>query len=187
MRIDYEVTLDDWTDPISGSGDGPTDAVRSPASMRVQEWELEFIAKMEAWREKLARSSLPAIPLQGTGTSSGGSPSPPAPGPSPRIGVELVYLAGRSLDDGIEASSFTDVPLVATTAMMMCVFATIASGSIDKLVSRQTLVQAGVISAGLAVPLAFGLCALLGIKFVLLNASLPFLAIGLGIDDAFVL
>lgn len=190
LRMDYQVTLDDWTDPISGSGDGPTGSIRSPASMRVQHWELGFIETMEKWRRRLQRSSLPALPVAspptGGDSSSGASPSK-LNAEAPRVGVELVYLAGRSLDDGIEESSSTDIPLVVSTAALMCMFATMASGSIDTLVSRQALVQAGVISAGLAVPLAFGLCAIVGIKFVLLNASLPFLAIGLGIDDAFVL
>ncbi|XP_011872409.1 PREDICTED: Niemann-Pick C1 protein-like [Vollenhovia emeryi] len=99
----------------------------------------------------------------------------------------LYYGAGRSFGDISATSMFQDIDkLIVGCALMFLYVLTILS-NYNWVEWRFCLTATGIFCVGAAFILAIGICSLIGIPYGPVHTSLPFMLLGLGIDDIFVI
>ncbi|XP_070168172.1 patched domain-containing protein 3 [Polyergus mexicanus] len=101
--------------------------------------------------------------------------------------ISIARFASRTLELELEANTKTVVPYFTSTFIIMGLFSVVTCMMTDWVRSKPWLGLLGNISAAMATVAAFGLCMYLGIDFIGLNLAAPFLMIGIGIDDTFVM
>ncbi|CAG9466255.1 unnamed protein product [Pedinophyceae sp. YPF-701] len=102
--------------------------------------------------------------------------------------VKLTWVHEFSIDDEVEATVSGDIVLVITSFVTMTLFASLSLSNVRNFVkSRIALALGGVVTTAVSMAAGYGFCALVGIKFSTLQAMLPFLLVGIGLDDMFVL
>ncbi|CAM9503125.1 unnamed protein product, partial [Ectocarpus sp. 13 AM-2016] len=102
---------------------------------------------------------------------------------------EVFYVTSRSFDDALEESVSGEIFLYVATYVIMVLFVTVALGRCCAgPVERRSLLGVGgivlVVAAGLA---AYGLNSGFGVPFTSLSQILPFILVGIGVDDMFVI
>lgn len=106
-------------------------------------------------------------------------------------GDGLIYLqAFRSLDDELLRAVSGDIVLFALTINLMCIFCCIILGrSCGErcMSSRFLLANGGIGMVVFAMIAGYGLCAGLGFAFTQLQQVLPFILIGIGVDDMLII
>ena len=101
---------------------------------------------------------------------------------------EVHYSSERSLDDAITESSGSDIALVSVTFTLMITFASVMLGKfLNPLTGHSLLANAGVFAVVLGIASGFGLAMWFGVPFVSFVGVLPFLVLGIGIDDMFIM
>ena len=101
---------------------------------------------------------------------------------------EVHYSSERSLDDAISESSGSDVKLVSITFTLMITFACVMLGKfLNPLTGHSLLASAGVFAVVLGIVAGFGLAMWCRVPFVSFVGVLPFLILGIGIDDMFII
>ncbi|PFX34181.1 Patched domain-containing protein 3 [Stylophora pistillata] len=101
---------------------------------------------------------------------------------------EVHYSSERSLDDAIAESSGSDVSLVAITFTLMVSFACLMLAKfLNPLTGHSLLANAGVFAVALGILAGLGLGMWFRVPFISLVGVLPFLVIGVGIDDIFII
>ena len=127
------------------------------ANQKVREWEETFIDKVSSLAKTLSC-------------------------------FEVYYSSERSLDDAIAESSGSDVTLVSITFTLMITFACVMLGKFrNPLTGHSLLANAGVFAVALGILAGFGLAMWCRVPFVSIVGVLPFLVLGIGIDDMFIL
>ncbi|EDW89794.1 patched domain-containing protein 3 isoform X1 [Drosophila yakuba] len=101
--------------------------------------------------------------------------------------ISVSYFASRTLDHELEKNTKTVVPYFSSTFLMMGLFSIITCMMGDAVRSKPFLGLMGNVSAIMATLAAFGLAMYCGIEFIGINLAAPFLMIGIGIDDTFVM
>ncbi|EDW00569.1 GH20944 [Drosophila grimshawi] len=101
--------------------------------------------------------------------------------------ISVSYFASRTLDHELEKNTKTVVPYFSSTFLLMGLFSVITCMMGDAVRSKPFLGLMGNISAIMATLAAFGLAMYCGIEFIGINLAAPFLMIGIGIDDTFVM
>lgn len=102
--------------------------------------------------------------------------------------VKIAYASTRSTDDAIGESTGSDVRLVAITFILMISFACLVSGNIHESARSHSLLSLfGVIAVvyGIAAGLGFGMW--LQLPFISMVGVLPFLVLGIGLDNMFLI
>lgn len=98
------------------------------------------------------------------------------------------YSSERSLDDAIAESSGSDVTLVSITFTLMISFASVMLGKfLNPLTGHTLLANAGVFAVALGIVAGFGIAMWFRVPFVSIVGVLPFLVLGIGIDDMFIM
>ncbi|CAM9869255.1 unnamed protein product, partial [Ectocarpus sp. 12 AP-2014] len=102
---------------------------------------------------------------------------------------EVFYLTSRSFDDALEESVSSEIFLYIAIYVIMVLFVTVALGRCCAgPVERRSWLGVGgivlVVAAGLA---AYGLNSGFGVPFTSLSQILPFILVGIGVDDMFVI
>ena len=98
------------------------------------------------------------------------------------------YSSERSQDDAIAESSGSDITLVSITFTLMITFACVMLGKfLNPLTGHSLLANAGVFAVALGILSGFGLAMWCRVPFVSFMGVLPFLVLGIGIDDMFIL
>ena len=101
---------------------------------------------------------------------------------------EVHYSSERSLDDAIAESSGSDVSLVSITFTLMITFACFMLGKfLNPLTGHSLLANLGVFAVALGILSGFGLAMWCRVPFVSIVGVLPFLVLGIGIDDMFII
>lgn len=101
---------------------------------------------------------------------------------------KVYYSSERSLDDAISESSGSDITLVSITFTLMITFACVMLGKfLNPLTGHSLLANAGVFAVALGILAGFGLAMWCRVPFVSMVGVLPFLILGIGIDDMFIL
>ena len=101
---------------------------------------------------------------------------------------EVYYSSERSLDDAIAESSGSDITLVSITFSLMITFACVMLGKfLNPLTGHSLLANAGVFAVALGILAGFGLAMWCRVPFISLVGVLPFLVLGIGIDDMFII
>lgn len=103
---------------------------------------------------------------------------------------KIAFSHFNSMDEELDKNIKGDITLFSITMTLMITYAcvaTLSSRITDQVGQRMWLGFAGVIAAGIAIIASFGLCAASGVEFVSIVGVIPFLIIGIGIDDMFIL
>lgn len=107
---------------------------------------------------------------------------------SSRNGTAVVYYsAGRSFGDISSATLFQDMDKVFVGAALMMVYMQLVLSRFGWTEVRLIFGGIGLMSVGMSYAAAIGVCSLLGVAYGPVHTSLPFLLMGLGVDDIFVL
>ena len=127
-------------------------------SKKTTDWEKEFLDKMKSFNSSLLKC-----------------------GP-------VYYTSGRSLDDSINESTSGDIKLIIVTFSAMISFACLMLGKFkNPLTGHGLLAMSGVLSVGCGIMAAFGLSMLSRTPFISIVGILPFLIVGVGIDNMFII
>ena len=103
-------------------------------------------------------------------------------------GIDLFYYSGRSLDDSISSSAFDDLKLIIISFVLMIAFCFVCNARCRRRVNGHMLLAlAGINAVILGIGSSFGLVMFTGTPFVGMVGVLPFLILGVGIDDMFIL
>ena len=102
--------------------------------------------------------------------------------------VEVFTKTARSIDDAVNESSISDLGLFLITFLFMIVFACLASGNFVNPTQGHALLATScviAVSYGIICGLGFGMW--LGVPFISIVGFLPFLILGVGLDDMFII
>ncbi|KAJ8959876.1 hypothetical protein NQ318_011611 [Aromia moschata] len=101
--------------------------------------------------------------------------------------IRIARFASRTLDHELEKNTKSVVPYFSSTFIIMALFSVITCMMLDWVRSKPWLGLLGNVSAAMATLGAFGFCMYAGVDFIGINLAAPFLMIGIGIDDTFVM
>ncbi|UXI23047.1 hypothetical protein NH340_JMT08990 [Sarcoptes scabiei] len=101
--------------------------------------------------------------------------------------IIISRFISTTLQKELDSNTHSLVPFFSITIGIMLVFSIGTCMMFDWVRSKPWLGLMGCFSAGLAVVGAFGLCVYCGIEMIGINLAAPFLMLGVGMDDAFVL
>lgn len=100
----------------------------------------------------------------------------------------LYYYAGRSLSDATSESSGSDITLISITFTLMITFAcTVLLKFRNPLTGHALLGNVGILAVGLGILAGLGLAMFVQTPFISIVGILPFLILGIGIDDVFII
>ncbi|CAM9426094.1 unnamed protein product [Chrysoparadoxa australica] len=102
-------------------------------------------------------------------------------------GHNAFYFTSRSIDDELEAAVNGEIYLSVLVFVLMIVCVTALLGPCDKIKSRKVLGATGVALIFFAGATSYGFCSALGVPFTSLVQVLPFLVMGIGVDDMFII
>ncbi|KAG6455397.1 NPC intracellular cholesterol transporter 1 [Manduca sexta] len=101
--------------------------------------------------------------------------------------IKIFYEAGRSFADISGEAMFHELDKLFLGILLMFFYIQFALSRCNWLEIRLTLGSVGLLNVGLAYVSAVSWCSLFGASFGPVHSSLPFLLMGLGIDDMFVM
>ncbi|KAJ6224071.1 hypothetical protein RDWZM_002616 [Blomia tropicalis] len=101
--------------------------------------------------------------------------------------IVVSRFVSTTLQKELDSNTHSLVPFFSITIVIMILFSVGTCMMSDWVLSKPWLGLFGCFSAGLAVVAAFGLCVYCGIEMIGINLAAPFLMLGVGMDDAFVL
>jgi hypothetical protein len=101
--------------------------------------------------------------------------------------IRTLFSTPKSIDFAIGYSVGNDIYLIAIAITVICLFTVLALLVPDYVFTRTSLAFLGILCVSLSISSGFGLALLLGIPFTTLTQVLPFILLGVGVDDLFVL
>lgn len=101
--------------------------------------------------------------------------------------LKFYFEAGRSFADTSGEAMFQEMDKLLIGIVLMFIYVVIAVSRCNWLEIRLTLGSVGLLNVGMAYITTIGWCSLMGIPFGPVHSSLPFLLMGLGVDDMFVM
>ncbi|KAM4029452.1 patched domain-containing protein 3-like [Anomaloglossus baeobatrachus] len=101
--------------------------------------------------------------------------------------IKVSYFTATSRQQEFESTTETVIPLFSITYFVTITFAVVSCIRFDCVRSKVWVAGFGVISSGLAVLSSFGLMLICGMPFVVTVANAPFLILGVGVDDMFIM
>jgi Niemann-Pick C1 protein len=105
----------------------------------------------------------------------------------PRTHIVVHRQASRSINDELARSVGGDIPLFIIVFNLMGAIVACVLGPLDRVKSRWILAIFAVFMLFIAVGAGFGISCAFGIPFTSLSSILPFIVVGIGIDDALVI
>ncbi|XP_061094913.1 patched domain-containing protein 3-like [Conger conger] len=100
---------------------------------------------------------------------------------------EVSYFTSRSRQEELEANTKEVIPLFSVTYFLVITFSIVSCLRLDHVWNKVWVATFGVLSAGLAVLSSFGLLLYSGVPFAMTVATAPFLILGIGVDDMFIM
>ncbi|GBG29778.1 Niemann-Pick C1 protein [Hondaea fermentalgiana] len=105
-----------------------------------------------------------------------------------RVHITVAVSAARSLDEELASSTGQDIHIMAIAYVVMIVFASLTLGRMcGRTNGRALLATSDIFVIIFSAGAGYGLSALIGIPFTSLTQILPFVLVGIGIDNAYVL
>ncbi|CAL8313382.1 unnamed protein product [Merluccius merluccius] len=101
--------------------------------------------------------------------------------------VKVTHFTSLSGQVEFEANTNDVIPLFSITYVIAILFSILSCMRFDCVRNKAWVAGVGVLSAGLAVLSSFGLMLFIGVPFVMTVANSPFLILGIGVDDMFIL
>ncbi|XP_071143132.1 patched domain-containing protein 3-like isoform X1 [Mytilus edulis] len=103
-------------------------------------------------------------------------------------GISTTYVfAIRSFSDEAGGAIRGDIAFLSAGYVIVIVYITIMLGKFNCLEQRFGLAIAGVVVVGMSIGICFSLASLCGFEYGPLHSVLPFLLLGIGVDDMFVI
>ncbi|KFV18584.1 Patched domain-containing protein 3, partial [Tauraco erythrolophus] len=100
---------------------------------------------------------------------------------------QVTYFTSLSRQQEFEGNTKTVIPLFSVTYFLTITFSVVSCLRLSCIRNNVWLACCGVVSAGLAVLSSFGLMLFCGVPFVVTVANAPFLILGVGVDDMFIM
>ncbi|XP_023211544.1 patched domain-containing protein 3-like [Centruroides sculpturatus] len=107
-----------------------------------------------------------------------------------KLNIDLIdhsYFTSSSLENEIHRITVGLLPLYAIAVIIMLCFSILTTVSSDWIESKPWCSVLGSFSSGVAVASSFGFLGYCGLDYVDINIAVPFLMLGIGMDDTFVL
>ncbi|XP_059343556.1 patched domain-containing protein 3 [Ammospiza nelsoni] len=105
-----------------------------------------------------------------------------------RLGsIQVTYFTSLSRQQEFEGNTKSVIPLFSITYFLTITFAIVSCLRLSCIRNNTWLASCGVLSSGLAVLSSFGLLLFCGVPFVVTVANAPFLILGVGVDDMFIM
>uniref|UniRef100_UPI00398F5DDB patched domain-containing protein 3-like n=1 Tax=Pristiophorus japonicus TaxID=55135 RepID=UPI00398F5DDB len=101
--------------------------------------------------------------------------------------IEVSHFTSVSRQEEFEKNSKRIIPLFSVTYLLSISFSILSCLRFDSVRNKVWVAALGVISAGLAVLTGFGLLLYCGMSFAINTANAPFLILGIGVDDMFIM
>ncbi|XP_072170226.1 patched domain-containing protein 3-like [Diadema setosum] len=101
--------------------------------------------------------------------------------------ISVSFIHSHTLDSEVSHSSRSVIPLFSISYTLLFTFAITSCVMFDWVFSKPFLGFMGTISASLAVASSLGLLSYAGVNFNIVTSSMPFLILGIGIDDMFIM
>ncbi|XP_068239461.1 patched domain-containing protein 3-like isoform X2 [Palaemon carinicauda] len=101
--------------------------------------------------------------------------------------IEVARFVSRTLETELENNTNSVIPYFGVTVVIMVVFSVVTVMMGDWVRTKPWLGLMGVVSAALACLASFGFLIYIGLEFIGINMAAPFLMLGIGIDDTFVM
>ncbi|RXN10917.1 patched domain-containing 3-like protein [Labeo rohita] len=101
--------------------------------------------------------------------------------------VNVSYFTSVSRQNELETSSGSVIPLFSITYFLAIKISILSCLRLDCVRTKVWVAAFGVVSAGLAVLASFGLLLFCGVPFAMTVATAPFLILGVGVDDMFIM
>ncbi|KGL74080.1 Patched domain-containing protein 3, partial [Tinamus guttatus] len=100
---------------------------------------------------------------------------------------QVSYFTSLSRQEEFEQNAKAVIPLFSITYFLTITFSIVSCLRLSCVRNNIWLASCGVVSAGLAVLSSFGLMMYCGVPFVVTVANAPFLILGVGVDDMFIM
>ncbi len=101
--------------------------------------------------------------------------------------IKAVPFASRSFGDVYGNDIQNDLGLFIFGYIIVFCFVMLMIGKFNLVESRCFLAIAGIMCVGMGIMSSYGLCGAAGLPFTNMNSIMPFLLLGIGIDDMFVI
>ncbi|KAJ8023942.1 Patched domain-containing protein 3 [Holothuria leucospilota] len=101
--------------------------------------------------------------------------------------LQIVPATSRSLVKEANGATTSVLPRFALTICLLVIFSVLCMMTTDWVLSKPFLAFGGVLSATFAVITAVGVLSTLGLQFIQIVSMMPFLIIGVGIDNMFIM
>ncbi|XP_043686569.1 NPC1-like intracellular cholesterol transporter 1 isoform X1 [Vespula pensylvanica] len=105
----------------------------------------------------------------------------------PNETLGLFYEAGRSFGDISSSTLFQDIDKLAIGILLMFFYVQFILSNFNWVEWRFCLTATGLLCVGGAFIISIGICSVIGIPYGPVHTSLPFMLLGLGVDDLFVM
>ena len=102
-------------------------------------------------------------------------------------GLEATLNTVRSFNDIAGGDIDSDISLLGTGYIIVLIYVMIMLGKFNSVQQRALLSLTGIAAVGMGIGTCYGLCSLIGLDYTGLHSILPFLLLGIGIDDMFVI
>lgn len=102
-------------------------------------------------------------------------------------GVKAHVNAARSFGDVLGGSIGGDVNMLALGYLIVIIYVMVMLGKFNSVEQRALLSLTGIMAVGMGIGSAYGFCSYIGLDYTGLHSILPFLLLGIGIDDMFVI
>ncbi|XP_025830631.1 protein patched homolog 1 isoform X2 [Agrilus planipennis] len=100
---------------------------------------------------------------------------------------KIYYESARSFGDISNGTMFQDIGILITGIFVMVLYVQLVISKFNWVEARILLGALGLVPVGMSFIVACGLCSLMGVSYGPVHTSLPFLLMGLGVDDMFVM
>ncbi|KAM6375783.1 patched domain-containing protein 3-like [Alca torda] len=101
--------------------------------------------------------------------------------------IQVTYFTSLSRQQEFEGNTKNVMPLFSITYFLTIIFSVVSCLRLSCIRNNVWLACCGVVSAGLALLSSFGLMLICGVPFVITVISTPFLILGVGVDDMFIM
>ncbi|XP_040289979.1 patched domain-containing protein 3-like [Bufo bufo] len=101
--------------------------------------------------------------------------------------IQVSYFSSVSRQQEFEGITSSVIPLFSITYFITIFFSIVSCIRLDCVRNKSWVAVFGVLSSGLAVLSSFGLLLICGVPFIVTVANAPFLILGVGVDDMFIM
>ncbi|XP_077159468.1 patched domain-containing protein 3-like [Paroedura picta] len=101
--------------------------------------------------------------------------------------LQVAYFTSLSRQEEFEKNTEAVIPLFSITYTLTITFSILSCSRLDCVRTKVWVASFGVLSSGLAVVSSLGFLLFCGVPFVITVANAPFLILGVGVDDMFIL